>query len=171
MASQFVEREPEDEQQAAGELLHSLLYRWGNYVRNNDTPNVLKFINVDCLAFTLGIGLDSWCLHTPYSQCLHTPPHSLFAAHLHFSPPCPCPQCLRPCPQGSRDAAHGRSGKAHRVLGRCHGRGGARCRPRRRQSEARTPYLLTAPLISKLHLLSCTASLTSHCPLYSGICI
>ena len=60
MASQFVAREPEDERQAAGELLHSLLYRWGNYVRNNDTPNVLNFINVECLAFTLGIGLDSW---------------------------------------------------------------------------------------------------------------
>ena len=60
MASQFVARGPEGERQAAGELLHSLLYRWGNYVRNNDTPNVLNFINVECLAFTLGIGLDSW---------------------------------------------------------------------------------------------------------------
>lgn len=60
LASQFVEREPEERQQSAGELLHKVLYRWGNYVRNNDAPSVLKFINVECLAFALGIGLDSW---------------------------------------------------------------------------------------------------------------
>ena len=42
------------------EIAQRSLTRFGNSVRNTSTDDVLHYINVECLAFTLGDGLDQW---------------------------------------------------------------------------------------------------------------
>ena len=58
------------------EITQRLLMRWGNTVRNLAAEEALRFINVECLAFTLGVGLDQWvAAMLPMAACL---PHIQF---------------------------------------------------------------------------------------------